>query len=160
MATKMTSKRHLCRPKFMIIPKNFWKIIRNLFFTISMFFWVEEIGNQPRQNGKTPLQALSKTKDKCKQQHHRPKRTILCRVAGNAIEISSDMYLPCPVIWPLPYSFEGGYKDATRMLKIAVGWPCYWPIRFQYLCTGIRKKRLDLSIGAVVASGIGGGKSI
>ena len=89
------------------------------------------------------------------------KNLFFAGVAGNAIGISSDMYMPMPsdMATALLY-FEGGYKDATKAVD---GLRLVDRISGQPLSVSVyrepEKKDWIFNRGMLVASGSGGGKS-
>ncbi len=89
------------------------------------------------------------------------KNLFFAGVAGNAIGISADMYVPMPMEMAasLLY-FEGGYRDATRAVN---GLKLVDRITGQPLSVSVyrepERKNWIFNRGMLVASGSGGGKS-
>jgi len=132
----------------------------SVFYHLNVFGF-EEIGNQHRQMENSITGAFKKLKINAKHNTIDRKNLFFAGVAGNAIGISSDMYLPMPsdMATALLY-FEGGYKDATRDVE---GLRLVDRVTGQPLSVSVyrdpEKKDWIFNRGMLVASGSGGGKS-
>ncbi|WP_026814784.1 TraG family conjugative transposon ATPase [Arenibacter certesii] len=132
----------------------------SVFYHLNVFGF-EETGSRQRQMENSITGAFKKLKINAKQNTIDRKNLFFAGIAGNAIGISSDMYLPMPsdMATALLY-FEGGYKDATRAVD---GLKMVDRISGQPLSVSIyrepEKKDWIFNRGMLVVSGSGGGKS-
>lgn len=132
----------------------------SVFYHLNVFGF-DEVGNQPKQMENSITGAFKKLRINAKHNSIDRKNLFFAGVAGNAIGISSDMYMPMPtdMATALLY-FEGGYKDATRAVD---GLRLVDRISGQPLSVSVyrepEKKDWIFNRGMLVASGSGGGKS-
>lgn len=131
----------------------------SVFYHLNVFGF-EEVGNQPKQMENSITGAFKKLKINAKHNTIDRKNLFFAGIAGNAIGISSDMYLPMPsdMATALLY-LEGGYKDATRAVD---GLRLVDRVTGQPLSVSVyREPEKDwiFNRGMLVASGSGGGKS-
>lgn len=121
----------------------------------------EDDRNKHRQMENSVASAFKKLKINAKKNSIDRKNLFFAGIPGNAVGISSDMYMPMPsdMVSALLY-FEGGYKDATksvdglRVVDRITGRP--------YATSMYRipeERGWIFNRGMLVASGSGGGKS-